>query len=199
MITTVGNRCAFLANSHVGHDCRVGDHVILSNNVMLAGHVTVGDYAILGGGAAVIQFARVGAHAFVGGLSGLENDLIPYGMALGNRAALAGLNIVGLSAGGFSREADPRSAPRLPAAVRAGRHAEGTGRGCRGRVRGPSRGARDPRLHPRGRRPGDLHAKRGQRRRGVTDLPAQAAPSGRGRSTCSWWPASIRATNSASS
>lgn len=115
MITTVGNRCAFLANSHVGHDCRVGDHVILSNNVMLAGHVTVGDYAILGGGAAVIQFARVGAHAFVGGLSGLENDLIPYGMALGNRAALAGLNIVGLRRRGFSRDAihDLRRAYRL--------------------------------------------------------------------------------------
>ncbi|MBV9636133.1 MAG: acyl-ACP--UDP-N-acetylglucosamine O-acyltransferase, partial [Methylobacteriaceae bacterium] len=115
MATVVGNRCAFLANSHVGHDCRVGDNVILSNNVMLAGHVTIGDFAILGGGAAVIQFARVGAHAFVGGLSGLENDLIPYGMALGNRASLAGLNIVGLRRRGFSREAvhDLRRAYRL--------------------------------------------------------------------------------------
>jgi UDP-N-acetylglucosamine acyltransferase len=104
MVTTVGNGCAFLANSHVGHDCRVGDHVVLSNNVMLAGHVRVGDYAILGGGAAVIQFARVGAHAFVGGLSGLENDLIPYGLAMGNRAHLAGLNMVGLRRRGFARE-----------------------------------------------------------------------------------------------
>jgi len=77
--------------------------------------VTIGDFAILGGGAAVIQFARVGAHAFVGGLSGLENDLIPYGMALGNRASLAGLNIVGLRRRGFSREAvhDLRRAYRL--------------------------------------------------------------------------------------
>jgi UDP-N-acetylglucosamine acyltransferase len=104
MKTTVGNGCAFLANSHVGHDCTVGDHVVLSNNVMLAGHVSVGDYAILGGGAAVIQFARVGAHAFVGGLSGLENDLIPYGMAVGNRAHLAGLNMVGLRRRGFARD-----------------------------------------------------------------------------------------------
>lgn len=104
MSTVVGNACAFLANSHVGHDCAVGDHVVLSNNVMLAGHVSVGDYAILGGGAAVIQFARVGAHAFVGGLSGLENDLIPYGMAVGNRAHLAGLNMVGLRRRGFERE-----------------------------------------------------------------------------------------------
>ncbi len=102
-VTTVGNGCAFLANSHVGHDCIVGNNVIFSNNVMLAGHCTVGDYAIIGGGAAVIQFARVGAHSFLGGMSGLENDLIPYGMALGNRAYLSGLNIVGLQRRGFSR------------------------------------------------------------------------------------------------
>lgn len=104
MSTSVGDRCAFLANSHVGHDCHVGSNVIFSNNVMLAGHCTVGDFAILGGGAAVIQFARVGAHAFLGGMSGLENDLIPYGMALGNRAYLSGLNIVGLQRRGFSRD-----------------------------------------------------------------------------------------------
>ncbi len=92
--TVVGDSCAFLANSHVGHDCIVGNNVIFSNNVMLAGHCNVGDFAIIGGGAAVIQFARVGAHSFLGGMSGLENDLIPYGMALGNRAHLSGLNIV---------------------------------------------------------------------------------------------------------
>lgn len=103
MSTTVGDRCAFLANSHIGHDCHVGNSVIFSNNVMLAGHCTVGDFAIIGGGAAVIQFARVGDHAFLGGMSGLENDLIPYGMALGNRAHLSGLNIVGLQRRGFSR------------------------------------------------------------------------------------------------
>lgn len=102
-VTTVGNGCAFLANSHVGHDCRVGNNVIFSNNVMLAGHCDVGDYVIIGGGAAVIQFARIGAHAFVGGMSGLENDLIPYGMAIGNRAYLSGLNIIGLQRRGFSR------------------------------------------------------------------------------------------------
>lgn len=115
MKTTVGNHCAFLANSHIGHDCIVGDHVIFSNNVMLAGHCQVGDYAILGGGAAVIQYARVGPHAFLGGMSGLENDLIPYGMALGNRAHLSGLNIVGLQRRGFSRQHihDLRRAYRL--------------------------------------------------------------------------------------
>ena len=102
--TIVGNNCALLANSHIGHDCKVGDNVILSNNVMLAGHVTLGDHVIVGGGAAIIQFTRVGAHAFIGGMSGVENDVIPYGMVLGNRAHLAGLNIVGLKRRDFSRE-----------------------------------------------------------------------------------------------
>lgn len=114
-LTSIGQNCAFLANSHVGHDCRVGDGVILSNGVLLAGHVTIGEFAILGGGAAVHQFCRVGAHAFIGGLSGIENDVIPYGMALGNRAHLAGLNIVGLRRRRFSREQihDLRRAYRL--------------------------------------------------------------------------------------
>jgi UDP-N-acetylglucosamine acyltransferase len=104
MVTKVGDNCAFLANSHVGHDCIVGNNVIFSNNAMLAGHCSVGDFAILGGGAGVIQFARIGAHAFLGGMSGLEQDLIPYGMALGNRAYLSGLNLVGLQRRGFPRE-----------------------------------------------------------------------------------------------
>ncbi|MEO1264610.1 MAG: acyl-ACP--UDP-N-acetylglucosamine O-acyltransferase [Pseudomonadota bacterium] len=115
LLTSVGDDCAFLANSHVGHDCRVGNNVVFSNNVMLAGHCTVSDYVIIGGGAAVIQFARVGPHAFVGGMSGLENDLIPYGMAMGNRAYLSGLNIIGLQRRGFSRDDihDLRRAYRL--------------------------------------------------------------------------------------
>ena len=113
--TVVGKGCAFLANSHVAHDCHVGDHVILSNNVMIAGHTRVGDYVIMGGGSALHQFVRVGAHAFIGGLAAVENDVIPYGMAMGNRAYLAGLNLVGLKRRGFSRESihDLRRAYRL--------------------------------------------------------------------------------------
>jgi UDP-N-acetylglucosamine acyltransferase len=103
--TIVGPRCVFLANSHVGHDCQLGANIILSNNVMLAGHVRIGDFANLGGGSAVHQFTRIGEHAFVGGLAGVENDIIPYGIALGNRASLAGLNFVGLKRRGFSHEA----------------------------------------------------------------------------------------------
>lgn len=115
MTTVIGDRCTFLANSHAAHDCRVGNDVILSNNVMLAGHTSIGDFVIMGGGSAVHQYVRVGAHAFVGGLAGVEHDVIPYGMALGNRAYLAGLNLVGLKRRGFSRDAihDLRRAYRL--------------------------------------------------------------------------------------
>ena len=102
--TSVGDRCTFLANAHVAHDCQVGNGVIFSNNVMLAGHCRVGDQVIIGGGAGIHQFVRIGQHAFIGGLAGVENDVIPYGMALGNRAYLAGLNIIGLKRRNFSRE-----------------------------------------------------------------------------------------------
>jgi UDP-N-acetylglucosamine acyltransferase len=103
MATKIGDRCMLLAHAHVAHDCRLGNDVRLANNVMLAGHVSVGDHAILGGGAAVQQFVRIGAHAFLGGLSGLEGDLIPFGFALGNRARLSGVNLVGLRRHQFSR------------------------------------------------------------------------------------------------
>jgi UDP-N-acetylglucosamine acyltransferase len=104
METAVGDDCLFMANSHVAHDSHVGHHSIIAQNTMLAGHCRIGSYVILGGGCAVQQFVRIGDHAFVGGLSGVENDLIPYGMALGNRAHLAGLNIVGLKRRGFTRD-----------------------------------------------------------------------------------------------
>ncbi len=102
--TLVGNGCAFLANSHVAHDCLVGNGVILSNNVMLAGHVEIGNHVIVGGGAGIHQFCRIGNNAFVGGIAGVENDVIPFGMALGNRAYLGGLNLVGMKRAGFARE-----------------------------------------------------------------------------------------------
>jgi UDP-N-acetylglucosamine acyltransferase len=115
MKTTVGDRCFLLAYSHVAHDCRVGNNVVLTNNAMLAGHCKIGDFAIIGGGAGLHQFVRVGPHAFIGGLSAVENDVIPYGMVLGNRAYLSGLNIIGLRRRGFSREEihDLRRAYRL--------------------------------------------------------------------------------------
>lgn len=104
MVTRVGDNGLFMAGAHVAHDCQLGDNVIMANNATLAGHCHVGDYAFLGGLCAIHQFVRIGTHAFVGGMSGLENDLIPFGMALGNRAVLSGLNIVGLKRRGYDRE-----------------------------------------------------------------------------------------------
>ena len=103
LMTRVGNNCLFMVGSHVAHDCDVGNHVILANNATLAGHVAVDEFAILGGLSAVHQFCRIGRHAMIGGMSGVENDVIPYGSVTGNRARLEGLNIVGLRRRGFSR------------------------------------------------------------------------------------------------
>jgi UDP-N-acetylglucosamine acyltransferase len=102
-VTKVGDDCYFMASSHVGHDCIVGDNVIMANSVALAGHVTIGERVILGGLSAVHQFCRVGRHAFVGGLAAVVTDVIPYGSVLGVHAHLAGLNVVGLKRRGFSR------------------------------------------------------------------------------------------------
>jgi UDP-N-acetylglucosamine acyltransferase len=101
--TRVGDGCFFMVNAHVAHDCVVGNNVTLVNNVMLAGHCEIGDNVIMGGGAAVHQFTRVGHNAFIGGLAAVEHDVIPYGMALGNRAYLGGLNIIGLKRRGVTR------------------------------------------------------------------------------------------------
>lgn len=101
--TVIGNNCLFLANSHVAHDCILGNGIVMSNNVMLAGHVKVDDYAILGGGSAVHQFGRIGRNAFIGGLSAVSYDVIPYGMLNGNPGILAGLNVVGMTRAGIER------------------------------------------------------------------------------------------------
>ena len=76
----------------------------MANNATLAGHVTVGDFAVIGGLAAVHQFVRIGEHCMIGGLSGVEHDVIPFGSVMGERASLAGLNLVGLKRRGFDRE-----------------------------------------------------------------------------------------------
>ncbi len=104
MKTVVGDNCLFMMACHVAHDCIIGNNVIMANNATLAGHVEVGDFAFLGGLSAVHQFIRIGEHAVVGGMSGVENDIIPYGRVKGERAFLAGLNLIGLERRGFSKD-----------------------------------------------------------------------------------------------
>jgi UDP-N-acetylglucosamine acyltransferase len=103
-VTRVGDNVFMMLGAHVGHDCIVGDNALLINNATLGGHVEIGEYAILGGLSAVQQRCRVGAYAFIGGVSGVTTDVIPFAIALGERAQLAGLNVVGLKRRGFDRK-----------------------------------------------------------------------------------------------
>jgi len=103
-LTTVGAKGYFMANSHIGHDCHVGENVTFANSVALGGHVEIGDGVIFGGLAAVQQFCRVGKGAMVGGLTGVNRDIIPYAMAFGDHVELAGLNLIGLKRRGLPRD-----------------------------------------------------------------------------------------------
>ena len=104
-LTRVGARGYYMVNSHIGHDCMVGDDVTLANCAAVGGHVVVGDRVIFSGLVAVQQFCRVGQGAMVGGLTGVNRDIIPYAMAFGDHAELAGLNLIGLKRRGLSRDA----------------------------------------------------------------------------------------------
>ncbi|MCB1555904.1 MAG: acyl-ACP--UDP-N-acetylglucosamine O-acyltransferase [Alphaproteobacteria bacterium] len=104
METVIGDGGLFMMACHVAHDCRIGDGVIMANNATLGGHVSVGDHAVIGGLAAVHQWVRIGAYAVIGGMSGVENDVIPYGRVKGERAHLAGLNLIGLERGGYTKD-----------------------------------------------------------------------------------------------
>ena len=102
-VTTVGDGCMFMVNSHVAHDCVVGNRVVFANNAVLGGHVSVGDNVVFGGGVAVRQFVRIGEGAMLVGLSGIRADVIPFGMAHGPLAHLVGLNVVGMRRRGLSK------------------------------------------------------------------------------------------------
>jgi UDP-N-acetylglucosamine acyltransferase len=102
-VTTVGDRCFLMANSHVGHDCHVGSDVVFANGAVLGGHVSIADNVFIGGNTAVHQFVHVGEGAMLGGMSGITRDVIPFGFAFGPKAVLVGLNVVGLKRRKFSR------------------------------------------------------------------------------------------------
>ena len=94
--TIIGNNCLFMISSHVAHDCRVGNNVIIANNVPLGGHVIIEDSVVIGGNSAVQQFTRIGRLAMIGGMTGVLKDVIPFGLSVGNRNYLQGLNLIGL-------------------------------------------------------------------------------------------------------
>ncbi len=103
-VTRIASGCLFMANSHVAHDCQVGDGCILANSVPLAGHVTLEDHVILGGLAGVHQFTRVGRFAFAAGGSVITQDVAPYCTVHGDRASVVGINSTGLLRAGYSED-----------------------------------------------------------------------------------------------
>jgi UDP-N-acetylglucosamine acyltransferase len=103
-VTRVGDKCMFMVGSHVGHDCIVASNVTLANAVLLAGHVEVGAFTFIGGGSAVHQFTRIGEGVMIAGLSGVAADCVPYALVIGHRAAIGGMNVVGLRRRGFSKQ-----------------------------------------------------------------------------------------------
>jgi UDP-N-acetylglucosamine acyltransferase len=94
--TKIGDNCLLMISSHIAHDCIIGNNVIIANNVPIAGHAEIGDYVIIGGNSAVQQFTRIGKMAMIGGMTGVLKDVIPYGLSVGNRNYLHGLNLIGL-------------------------------------------------------------------------------------------------------
>ena len=94
--TIIGNNCLFMISSHIAHDCKIGNNVIIANNVPLGGHVTIEDGVVIGGNSAVQQFTRIGRLAMIGGMTGVLKDVIPFGLSIGNRNYLQGLNLIGL-------------------------------------------------------------------------------------------------------
>jgi len=102
-VTTLGAHCFVMIGAHVAHDCLIGEHVILTNQATLGGHSEIGDYAILGGLVGVQQRSRIGAHSFIGGMTGISRDVVPFVMATGRFARLAGINVVGLKRRGYDK------------------------------------------------------------------------------------------------
>ncbi|MHA6299115.1 acyl-ACP--UDP-N-acetylglucosamine O-acyltransferase [Devosia sp. CAU 1758] len=122
MLTRIGDNCLIMACAHIAHDVILGNDVVITNYVGIAGHCRIGDFVRFGGTCVIHQFTRIGSHAFIGAQSMVDGDVIPYGMAVGNRAALTGLNLVGLKRRGFERE----DIHRLRAAYRQIFASEGT-------------------------------------------------------------------------
>ena len=103
-ITKIGNNNLFMVYCHIAHDCMIDDNIVLANNVQVGGHVSINKNAIIGGSCAIHQYSRIGEFAMIGGMTGVLSDVIPYGLSLGNRNFLTGLNLIGLRRSGISNQ-----------------------------------------------------------------------------------------------
>ena len=95
-LTKIGDNSLLMIGVHIAHDCIIGDNVVIANSAAIAGHAEIGDQVIIGGNCGVQQFTRIGKMAMIGGMTGVSRDVIPYGVSLGNRNYLDGINIIGL-------------------------------------------------------------------------------------------------------
>ena len=103
-ITKIGDNNLFMVYCHVAHDCLISNNIVLANNVQVGGHVTIQNNAIVGGSCAIHQFSRIGESAMIGGMTGVLSDIIPFGLSMGNRNNLMGLNLIGLRRSKVSNE-----------------------------------------------------------------------------------------------
>ena len=103
-ITKIGDNNLFMVYCHVAHDCMISNNVVLANNVQVGGHVQIHNNAIVGGSCAIHQFSRIGEYAMIGGMTGALGDVIPFGLSMGNRNNLMGLNLIGLRRSKVSNE-----------------------------------------------------------------------------------------------
>ena len=103
MLTQINNKNLFMTGVHIAHDCNIGNENIFVNQVTLAGHVNIMNNVVVGGLSAIIQFVTIGSYSMIGGMSGIDKNVLPFSLAIGNRAKLRGLNLVGIRRNNFDR------------------------------------------------------------------------------------------------
>ena len=103
MKTNIQNNNLFMTGVHIAHDCQIGNNNIFVNQVTLGGHVNIMNYVVVGGLSAIIQFVTIGSYSMIGGMSGIDKNVVPFSLALGNRAKLRGLNLVGIRRNNFTK------------------------------------------------------------------------------------------------
>ena len=103
-LTRIGDNNLFMVYCHVAHDCNISSNIVLANNVQVGGHVIIEKNAVVGGSCAIHQFSRIGESAMIGGMTGVLSDVIPFGLSMGNRNNLMGLNLIGLRRSKVSNE-----------------------------------------------------------------------------------------------
>ena len=103
-LTRVGNDNLIMIAAHIAHDCKIGNNIVIANNAAIAGHAEIDDYVVIRGNCGIQQFTRIGKMAMIGGMTGVLHDVIPYGLSIGNRNLLQGLNLIGLRRAKFQNK-----------------------------------------------------------------------------------------------